>query len=225
MPTPIIVSWSGGKDCLLALQSLRADPRWHAVGLLTTVNRQHDRIAMHGVRRSILSAQAAALGLPVVTAELDWPSSNHAYEAAFAAALVSARERWPGLRHLAFGDLFLEDVRSYRDAQLATLGWQGEYPLWGSDTTQLARRFVAEGHRAALCCVDTQQLDARFAGREFDTHLLADLPGHCDPCGERGEFHTLSFGGPMYAHALPLVAGQRVLRDQRFEYCDFMLDA
>lgn len=219
-----MLSWSGGKDCLLALQALRADARWHVVALLTTVNRQHDRIAMHGVRRHILDAQAAALGLPLVTAEMDWPGSNDAYETAFASALATARRRWPTLGHIAFGDLFLEDVRAYRDAQLARWGWQGEYPLWGSDTTQLARRFVAEGHRAALCCVDTGQLDGRFAGRAFDAGLLDELPDGCDPCGERGEFHTLSFGGPLFSHALPLKAGERVLRDERFQYCDFILD-
>jgi uncharacterized protein (TIGR00290 family) len=225
MGRPIIVSWSGGKDCLLALQALLADPAWHPVALLTTVNRHHDRIAMHGVRRAVLDAQARSLGLPLVTAELDWPGSNDAYETAFASALATSRERWPTLRHIAFGDLFLEDVRAYRDTQLAALDWQGVYPLWGTDTGLLARRFIAEGHRAALCCVDTWQLDASFAGRPFDDALLADLPAACDPCGERGEFHTLSFGGPLFATPLRLRSGERVLRDERFQYCDFLPDA
>jgi diphthamide synthase (EF-2-diphthine--ammonia ligase) len=208
----------------MALQRLQADSRWRVVGLLTTVNRSFQRIAMHGVRRDVLEAQAASLGLPVVVAELDWPSSNDAYEAAFAAALTQARERWPGLRHIAFGDLFLEDVRAYREKQLAPLGWDAEFPLWGEDTTALAHRFIAEGHRAWLCCVDTQQLHGRFAGHAFDARLLAALPEGADPCGERGEFHTLSFGGPLFEHDLPLRQGESVMREERFHYCDFILD-
>jgi uncharacterized protein (TIGR00290 family) len=223
-PTEVLLSWSGGKDCLMTLQRLREDASRRVVGLLTTVNRNFQRIAMHGVRRDVLKAQAVALGLPLVVAELDWPSSNDAYEAAFAAALNDAQARWPGLRHIAFGDLFLEDVRAYRQKQLAQLGWEGIFPLWGEDTTALAHRFVTEGHRARLCCVDTQQLHGRFAGHDFDVSLLASLPSSVDPCGERGEFHTLSFGGPLFHHDLPLRQGELVMRDERFRYCDFLLD-
>src|ERR1700754_4203553 len=177
MTTPIIVSWSGGKDCLMTLGRLRADPSWQVVGLLTTVTANHDRIAMHGVRRTVLAAQAIALGLPVVEAVLTWPSHNDAYEEAFAAALATVKTRWPDVAHIAFGDLFLADVRAYREAQLARIGgWTGVYPLWGEDTASLGRHFVAEGHRAALCCVDTTQLDAGFCGRDYDETLLDDLP-------------------------------------------------
>lgn len=223
-PTPILLAWSGGKDCLMALQRLHADPRWQVVGLLTTINRNYQRIAMHGVRQDVLQAQVAALGLPLVEVLLDWPGSNEAYEAAHAQALVEARMRWPGIRHCAFGDLFLEDVRDYRVRQLGRDNWRAVFPLWGEDTAALSRRFVAEGHRAVLCCVDTQQLDAAFSGRAYDAALLDALPNDVDPCGERGEFHTLSFGGPLFKQSLKLKRGESVLRDGRFQFTDFLLD-
>lgn len=223
-PTPILLAWSGGKDCLMALQRLRADPHWQVVALLTTVNRTYDRIAMHGVRRTILEAQAASLGLPLVVAEMDWPGSNEAYEEAHASALAEARMRWPGVRHCAFGDLFLQDVRDYRVRQLGQAEWRAVFPIWGEDTAALSRRFVAEGHRAMLCCVDTQQLDAAFCGRAYDGALLDALPVGVDPCGERGEFHTLSCGGPLFRTPLRLRRGESVLRDERFQFTDFLLD-
>ncbi|HEX5304842.1 MAG TPA: ATP-binding protein [Dyella sp.] len=223
-PTPILLAWSGGKDCLMALQRLRADPHWQVVALLTTVNRTYERIAMHGVRRDILHAQAAALGLPLVVAEMDWPGSNEAYEEAHANALAEARMRWPRVRHCAFGDLFLQDVRDYRVRQLGKAEWRAVFPIWGEDTAALSRRFVAEGHQAMLCCVDTQQLDAAFCGRAFDGALLDALPVGVDPCGERGEFHTLSFGGPLFGTPLRLRKGESVLRDERFQFTDFLLD-
>jgi uncharacterized protein (TIGR00290 family) len=222
-PVPILLSWSGGKDCLLALQRLQRDPQWRPVGLLTTINRTYQRIAMHGVRRDVLQAQAAAIGLPLLEAELDWPGSNEAYEAAFAEALAQARMHWPGVRHCAFGDLFLEDIRDYRVRQLGRENWRAVFPLWGEDTAALARRFVGEGHRAALCCVDTQQLDAAYSGRAYDSALLDGLPAGVDPCGERGEFHTLCHGGPLFRHPLPLRRGESTLRDGRFQYTDFLL--
>ncbi len=207
----------------MALQRLQADPQWHLVGLLTTVNRTYGRIAMHGVRHDILLAQATELGLPLIEVGMDWPGSNEAYEAAHAAALQEAEQRWPGLRHCAFGDLFLEDVRDYRIRQLGRADWHAVFPLWGEDTAALARRFAREGHRAHLCCVDTQQLDASYCGREFDNTLLDTLPAGVDPCGERGEFHTLSFGGPMFRRPLDLLRGESVLRDDRFQFTDFLL--
>lgn len=223
MQTPILIAWSGGKDCLLALQRLRADPAWKVAGLLTTVTRNFDRVAMHGIRRDVLHAQARALELPLVESELDWPSSNEAYETAFADALHRARGMTPGLQHIAFGDLFLEDVRQWREALLARHGWRGTYPLWGTDTPGLSREFVTGGHRAVLTCVDTTQLDGTFSGRDYDAALLDDLPESVDPCGERGEFHTLSYGGPLFAHELELQRGESVLREGRFQYTDFLL--
>ncbi|MBP1474594.1 hypothetical protein J7I44_09805 [Frateuria sp. MAH-13] len=221
---PTLLAWSGGKDCLMALQRLRADPQWQVVALLTTVNRTYGRIAMHGVRRDVLLAQADALDLPLLEVGMDWPGSNEAYEAAHERALAEARMRWPGIRHCAFGDLFLQDVRDYRVRQLGRAQWRALFPIWGEDTAALSRRFVGEGHRALLCCVDTQQLAADYCGRPYDGALLDSLPSGVDPCGERGEFHTLSCGGPLFTRELRLRRGEPVLRDERFQFTDFLLD-
>ena len=220
MSTPLLVGWSGGKDSALALERLLRDPQWRVAGLLTTVTGEYDRISIHGVRRSILHAQADALGLPVFEAVIPAEAANETYEAAFADALARARARFAGLDTIAFGDLFLADVRAYREALLARLGWHGLFPLWGEDTARLARTFVARGHRAILCCVDTAQLDAAYCGRDYNARLLADLPSSCDPCGENGEFHTCVHGGPLFDAPLLLERGERVLRDGRFEYID-----
>jgi len=222
MSTPVLLAWSGGKDSTLALERLRMDARWHVAGLLTTVTAGYERIAIHGVRRSILHRQAQALALPLIEAEIPPQASNEIYEAAFADALARARAAEPGLDQIAFGDLFLADVRSYREALLARLGWRGVYPLWGEDTAQLARHFVARGHRAILSCVDTQQLDAAFCGRDYDATLLAELPRTCDPCGENGEFHTCVHAGPLFAAPIALERGERVLREARFQYVDLI---
>ena len=222
-PTDVLLAWSGGKDSALALAALRADPAWQVVGLLTTITRDYDRISIHGVRRAVLEAQVAAVRVPLIEATIPAAASNETYETAFAEALASARVRWPELRHIAFGDLFLTDVRAYRETLLARLGWTGVFPLWGQDTTALARRFVAEGYRAILTCVDTTQLSPEFVGRELDADLLAELPSAVDPCGERGEFHTCVYAGPVFDRPLPLVPGDRVRRDDRFEYCDVLL--
>lgn len=222
-PTPVLLSWSGGKDCLMALAALRDDPAWRVVALLTTITGAFERVSMHGIRRDVVQAQAAALKLPLIECTIEWPSGNADYEAAHANALRQARERWPDLRHCAFGDLFLEDVRAYRERQLAGAGWRGVFPLWGADTRELSRKFHAQGHRAVLTCVDTQQLDGSFSGREYDPSMLEDLPAAVDPCGERGEFHTLSYAGPLFADPLRLERGESTLRDNRFQYTDFML--
>ena len=219
----IVLAWSGGKDSTLALAALRADPRYRPVALLTTVTREYDRISIHGVRRAVLEAQTAALGLPLIEASIPSGAGNDEYEAAFALALRTARERWPGLCHIAFGDLFLADVRAYRETLLASLGWTGVFPLWGEDTAALAQQFVRAGYRAILTCVDTTQLGPEFAGREFDAAFLASLPETVDPCGERGEFHTCVYAGPLLARPLPLITGERLRRDARFEYCDVLL--
>jgi uncharacterized protein (TIGR00290 family) len=219
----VVLAWSGGKDSTLALAALQASPGYRVLGLLTTITLDYDRISIHGVRRSVLEAQVRALGLPLLEASIPAGAGNADYEAAFALALRTARERWPGLRHIAFGDLFLADVRAYRERLLAASGWTGVFPLWGEDTAGLARHFVRAGYRALLTCVDTTLLAPAFAGREFDAALLAELPPAVDPCGERGEFHTCVFSGPPFAHPLPLVAGERVRRNERFEYCDVVL--
>jgi uncharacterized protein (TIGR00290 family) len=223
MRTQILISWSGGKDAAWTLHTLRASAQWDVVGLLTTITDEYDRVAMHGIRRDVLHAQATATRLPLIEARQPRNADNTAYEATFATALETARARWPGLDHIAFGDLFLADVRAYRDALCARLGWTPVYPLFGSDTNTLARDMLAGGLRAILCCVDTQQLDAGFAGREFDADLLAGLPATVDRCGERGEFHTCVHDGPMFAQSLELQRGETVLRDERFAFSDLTL--
>ncbi|MGH8113833.1 MAG: ATP-binding protein [Rhodanobacteraceae bacterium] len=221
--TPILLAWSGGKDCLMALARLRADPAWNPVALLTTITGRFDRVAMHGIRHDVLRAQATSLGLPLVECSIEWPSSNVSYEAAHAEALRHAGKRWPDLHHCAFGDLYLADVRAYRERQLARDGWSGVFPLWGLDTRLLSRSFVDDGYRAVLTCVDTTQLDSRFSGREYDDSLLDKLPAGIDPCGENGEFHTLSYAGPLFTQPLKLRRGESLLRDDRFQYTDFVL--
>jgi uncharacterized protein (TIGR00290 family) len=216
-----LVSWSGGKDAAWALHALRQRGEVEVVGLLTTITEGHERISMQGIRVEVLHAQAAATGLPVLEARIPQRADNASYEASFADALARARQRWPGLRHIAFGDLFLEDIRSWREALCARLGWTPLFPLFGSDTAVLARAMLDGGLRASLCCVDTRQLDAAFAGRAFDAALLADLPASVDPCGENGEFHTCVAVGPMFAHPLALQRGDTVLRDGRFAYTDY----
>ncbi len=226
MKGPLLLSWSGGKDSAWALHVLRSDPLHEVVGLLTTVTEGYERVAMHGIRREVLHAQAAAAGLPLIEARLPSAADNASYEMSFAAALDDARTRWPGMHHIAFGDLFLADVRGYREALCARLGWQPRFPIWDprGDTASLARTMIAAGLRARLCCIDTTQLDAGFAGREFDDDLLACLPRARDPCGERGEFHTCVHAGPMFSARLRLRTGDTVLRDGRFAFTDLQLD-
>jgi uncharacterized protein (TIGR00290 family) len=219
---PVLLSWSGGKDAAWTLQALRARPDVEVVSLLTTVNTGFDRIAMHGIRRELLHAQAAATGLPLIEASITPECDNARYEVAIADALQRARSRWPALDTIAFGDLFLADVRAWREASCARLGWRIETPLFGADTAALAHEMIAGGLQARLCCVDTQQLDGRFCGRAFDDRLLTELPVGCDPCGENGEFHTLVVAGPMFSRPLAVREGEQLMRDGRFLYTDFL---
>jgi len=220
---PVLLAWSGGKDSALALETLRADPGITVIGCVTAVTSEYDRVSIHGIRRSILRAQAAALGLPLVEARLPAASDNAVYEAAWASALAEAAAGIGAFDGVAYGDLFLEDVRAYRDAQLARLGLQPLYPLWGQPTAALGRRFIAAGYEAYLTCVDTTQLAPTFAGRRYDATLLADFPAAVDPCGERGEFHTCVVAGPLFRERIVVRHGERVLRDERFQYCDLVL--
>jgi uncharacterized protein (TIGR00290 family) len=216
----VILSWSGGKDSALALDALSRDPEVEVAGLLTSVTRNYDRISIHGVRRSMLEAQVERLGLPLFEISLDPGCTNEAYEAAFCAALYEIQWDLPRVTHIAFGDLFLGDVRAYRERLLVGSGFEPMFPIWGLDTATLARRFIADGFSARLVCVDTTQLDPTFAGRAFDEALLADLPSTADPCGERGEFHTFVSNAPQFSAPIPYRVGEAVLRDERFMYCD-----
>lgn len=226
MTLPVLLSWSGGKDAAWTLHMLRQRNDIDVVGLVTTLTEGYDRISMQGIRRDILHAQAEACGLPVIEAWIPQRASNELYRAAFADALLRARERWPGLRDIAFGDLFLQDIRAYREALCAELDWTPHFPIFDPTpgyTASLAREMIAAGLCAQLVCVDTEQLDAGFSGHDFDERLLRDLPESCDPCGENGEFHTLVHTGPMFSAPIHVSKGEMVLRDGRFAYTDFLL--
>ena len=214
----ILVSWSSGKDSAWALHMLRRDPGIEVCGLLTTINAEFQRVAMHGTRRSVLEAQARAAGLPLWPVPLPWPCSNEIYESRMSE--VCGRAVAEAIDAVAFGDLFLEDVRAYREKQLAPTGLEPLFPLWGIPTAELAREMIAGGLRARLTCVDPRVLPAAFAGREFDEALLRDLPAGADPCAERGEFHTCAYAGPIFPEALRLEAGEVVNRDG-FVFADF----
>jgi uncharacterized protein (TIGR00290 family) len=221
--TQVLLAWSGGKDAAWTLHALRRDDGVEVVGLLTTITREYDRASMQGVRREVLRAQADAARLPLLEAPIPARCDDDDYARAMAAALDAAAARWPELRTVAFGDLFLDDIRAWRERNLAQAGWTLLTPLFGSDTRALARAMIDGGLRAQLCCVDTHQLDAGFAGRAFDAALLDALPPGVDPCGERGEFHTCVHAGPMFAAPLALARGDTRLRDDRFAYTDFAL--
>ena len=209
----VLLSWSSGKDSAWALQVLRRQPDVEVVGLLTTFNEVADRVAMHAVRRSLVEAQAAAAKLPLWRVPLPFPCSNADYESRIGAVITRAREE--GVTHLAFGDLFLQDVREYRVRMLSDTGVEPLFPLWCSaaQTPALARTMLQNGLRAVLTCVDPRQLQERFAGRAFDAALLADLPPDVDRCGERGEFHTFCFAGPMFDREIGVQVGETVSRD------------
>jgi uncharacterized protein (TIGR00290 family) len=215
-----ILAWSSGKDCAWALHVLRQQNAVEVVGLLTTVNEHFDRVAMHAVRSELLRAQAAAVGLPLHEVPIPWPCSNEAYETAMAAAV--ARLRQGGVSVMAFGDLFLEDIRKYREDKLRGTGLEATFPLWGSPTSTLAREMIAGGLRARLTCVDPRQLPTKFAGRAFDIELLGELPEGVDPCGEHGEFHSFAYDGPMFRHPVPIRTGAVVERDG-FVFADLLL--
>jgi uncharacterized protein (TIGR00290 family) len=216
----VILSWSGGKDSTLALHELQNSSDYTVAALLTTVTAEYDRISMHGVRRALLEEQARSLGLPLEVVELSKHSSNEEYQTKTAQALD--RFRSAGIRAVVYGDLFLEDIRQYREEQLARFGMKALFPLWMRDTTQLAHRFIDLGYRAVLVCVDSQALGPDFAGRPYDAALLRDLPAGVDPCGENGEFHTFVYDGPIFTTAIDYAPGDVVLRDERFFFCDLL---
>ncbi len=216
----ILLSWSSGKDSAWVLHVLRQQRYYEISGLLTTFNETADRVAMHAVRRELVERQAAAAGLPLWDVGLPWPCSNEQYESLMAETCAKALAE--GIEGIAFGDLFLEDVRAYREKQLKHTGLEPIFPLWGRHTQELAKEMITAGMRARLTCVDTQQLDARFLGREFDEKFLADLPAGADACGEKGEFHSFVYAGPMFDLEIPVVVGETVVRDQ-FVFVDLTL--
>jgi uncharacterized protein (TIGR00290 family) len=206
----ILLSWSSGKDSAWALHLLSREYPGAVQGLLTTVNEAVDRVAMHAVRREVLEAQARAAGLPLIVVPIPHPCPNDVYEERMRVAVADAVAA--GFTHAAFGDLFLEDVRRYRVERLAGTGLEPLFPVWGIPTDRLAGEMLSGGLRARVACVDTRVLDASFVGREFDGHLLGDLPSGIDPCGENGEFHTCVYAGPMFQEPLTLEPGEVVTR-------------
>lgn len=219
MSMNIFLSWSGGKDSALALYEIQRANSHHVSALLTTITEDYDRISMHGVSRALLEQQADALGIPLRKVLIPKDSTNAIYEARLRALLEEGLRE--GIETVAFGDIFLEDLKLYREKNLAQLGMKGLFPIWKRDTAELARTFIALGFKAVLVCVDTAILDPSFAGRPYDRELLRDLPPNVDPCGENGEFHSFAFDGPIFKHRINHTLGEVVRRDH-FCFCDLV---
>ena len=216
----ILLSWSSGKDSAMALYEIKKMINYEVVALLTTITKEYDRVSMHGVRTDLLEQQASSVGLPLEKVPIPKNSNNQEYEAQMQNTLEKYLEL--GVNKVAFGDLFLEDIRKYREERLAKLGMSGIFPLWKRDTKELAHTLIRLGFRAALSCIDSKSLDGKFAGREFDEQLLADFPPNVDPCGEYGEFHSFAYSGPIFRESIRFRKGEVVLRDDRFYYCDLI---
>jgi len=214
-----LLSWSSGKDSAMALYRTLAAKEYEVVGLLTTISDEFHRVSMHGVREELLETQAQLAGFELEKVMIPYPCPNAIYEEKMRDALV----RWirKGISHVIFGDLFLEDIRRYREEKLAQLGLTPVFPVWGTETSALAREMLRVGFRAVITCVDTKKLEREFAGREFDESLLADLPKSVDPCGENGEFHTFVYDGPVFKRRIPIRVGDIVNRDG-FEFADIL---
>jgi uncharacterized protein (TIGR00290 family) len=219
VPEDVLFCWSGGKDSAMALHELLAARDCRITALLTTVTEEYDRISMHGVRRALLERQAESLGLPLHAVLIPPQCVNAIYEERMKKALVHHYAR--GVRRVAFGDIFLEDLRAYREKNLAQIGMQALFPIWKRDTRELAREFVSKGFRAITVCVDPRVLDVSFAGRELDAFFFADLPSGVDPCGENGEFHTVVFDGPAFQRPIACRVGEKITRDG-FCFCDLL---
>lgn len=215
----ILLSWSSGKDSAWALHVLQQQAEYEIAGLITTINSAFDRVAMHGTRRELVELQAEAARLPLIKVPLPWPCSNLDYEGAMTKLCKTALEQ--GIHAIAFGDLYLADIRAYREAQLKGTGLEPLFPIWQIPTAKLARQMIAAGLRAKLVCVDPRQLDPRFTGRDFDSQLLDELPAAVDPCGENGEFHSFVYAGPMFDRQIPIATGEKVEREG-FCYCDLV---
>jgi len=219
-PTPVWLFWSSGKDSAWSLRTLAADSAWRVTALVSTLTEAFRRVSMHGTPEAVLAAQATAADLPLERMLLPYPCPNEAYEAAF--ANIAERARAAGVRHVAFGDLHLSDVRAYRERVCADVGLTPVFPIWGRETHALAREMTAHGLKATIVCLDPSRLDRGFAGRDFDARFLEDLPAEVDPCGENGEFHTCVHAGPMFSRPLQLATGETVERDG-FLFTDIQL--
>jgi uncharacterized protein (TIGR00290 family) len=218
-PPKALVSWSTGKDSAFSLYEVQRTGQVEVVGLLTTVTSSFGRVSMHAVRESLLDRQVEAVGLPCWKISVPWPCPNEVYERTMNRALADARAQ--GVTHVVFGDVYLRDIRAYREARLAEVGMHGVFPLWLRDTSALAREMLGAGFRAVITCVDPKRLAAEFAGRAFDEALLRELPPNVDPCGENGEFHTFVWTGPIFGKPVGVRRGEVVERDG-FVFADFL---
>lgn len=220
MKQKVLMSWSSGKDSAFALHRLMNSDEYEVVGLLTTLTRDYDRVSMHGVRRALLQAQAESIGLPLHIVWISAGGSNEEYEAQMRAVLDE--QKAAGVTAIAIGDIFLEDLRRYREERLAQVGLQAVFPIWGRNTGELSREFIDSGFKSIITCVDSERMSGSFAGRVYDHDLLADLPRNIDPCGENGEFHSFAFDGPIFRKPVSFIKGEVVLRDNRFFFCDLI---
>ncbi|MBP9022886.1 MAG: adenine nucleotide alpha hydrolase [Spirochaetes bacterium] len=218
----VIFSWSGGKDSSMALYEILNQKKYKVSALLTTVSTQFDRISMHGVRSVLLERQAESLGLPLEKVLVPSGSSNEEYEAGMRAVLE--RYRAKGISKVVFGDIFLEDLKKYREEKLALLDMEAVFPLWKKDTTEIVSRCVNLGFRTILTCVDTSVIDGDFAGRVIDEQLISEFPNDADICGENGEYHSFVYSGPIFKKDISFSVGEKVLRDNRFRFCDLIPD-
>jgi len=216
----ILFTWSGGKDSALALYELQKSRQFEVAALITTLTTDYQRVSMHGVRNALLNQQVESLGLPLEMIQISKDFSNEEYEAKISAMFKLYREK--GVSSVAFGDIFLEDLRTYREDSLAKAGLKGLFPLWKRDTEELALKFIELGFKAVISCVDSELLDRSFAGRVFDKKFLSELPESVDPCGENGEFHSFVFDGPIFRERISYEGGNVVLRNNRFYYCDLL---
>ncbi|HUV52946.1 MAG TPA: diphthine--ammonia ligase [Dehalococcoidia bacterium] len=220
MSEKVLFTWSGGKDSAMALYELQREKRYEVAALLTTVTEDYDRISMHGVRHVLLQQQATSLGYPLEIVYLSKNSSNEEYEARLKEKLSQYKAR--GISFVVFGDIFLEDLRKYRENNLAQVGMKGVFPIWKRDTRELAHTFINLGFKAIITCVDSNALDKRFVGRAYDEQFLSELPASIDPCGENGEFHSFVYDGPIFHKRIKYRKGRVVLRDNRFYFCDLV---
>lgn len=216
----VLFSWSGGKDSSMALYEIQKSQRYEVVAFITTVTRDYDRVSMHGLRSTLLEAQASSLGFPLEKIPISKNASNDEYESKMGEILLKYQRH--GVSSVVFGDIFLEDLRRYREDNLARIGMKGVFPIWKRDTDRLAHEFIDSGFKAVITCVDSSALDGKFAGRIFDTQFLSELPATVDPCGENGEFHSFVYDGPIFKESVLHTVGDVVLRDSRFYYCDLL---
>ncbi len=215
----ILISWSGGKDSALAMYDIQQAREFQPIALITTINKDYNRISIHGIHRDILKQQAESLEIPLCEVNIPKNATNEIYESSMENTLQDFKDQ--GINEIMYGDIFLEDVREYRENLMTKMGMTGVYPLWGQDTKELANRFIGLGFKAIIAMVDSQLLDGKFAGRNYDHDFLNDIPEGIDPCGENGEFHTFFYDGPIFKKPIEFQQGKVVLRENRFYFCDF----